>query len=244
MIRTTCWWGILLLAGAQVLALDQQTTQVMALRDGIDKAVLVGDSESLAGFGAQLADAQGDWVDYYRAYIDYRQFQFAGKSKKAAKAFVNSCIDTLSDLVKRRPDLAEAHALHASCYGNSAQFYMLRAAARGSSSKKALQQALKLGSGNPRVLLQDAQSLIFRPAIFGGDKEKAMDRLKLAAELFPNWQSPDPEAPVWGEAETWLFIARLYRDGGDSDQARVAFEKALTVAPDYQVAREELQALG
>ncbi len=244
MLRTTRWWGILLLAGGQVLALDQQTTQVTALRDGIDEAVLVGNGDALAGFAAKLDDAQGDWVDYYRAYVDYRQSQFAGTSKKKAKAFLNSCIDTLKGLVKRRPDLAEAHALHASCYGNSAQFYMLRAAARGSSANKALQQALKLGSGNPRVLLQDAQSLIFRPAIFGGDKEKAMERLKLAAELFPNWQSPDPEAPVWGEAETWLFIARLHRDAGDTDQARAAFEKALTVAPDYQVAREELQALG
>lgn len=243
MIRGTPWWSILLLVGGQALSLEQ-TTQVMAIRDGIDEAVLIGDGDALAGYGAQLDDVQGDWVDYYRAYVDYRSSQLAGTSKKQAKAFLNSCIDTLTELVKRRPDLAEAHALHASCYGNSTRFYILRAAARGSSSSKALKQALKLGSGNPRVLLQDAQSLMFRPAIFGGDKEKAMGRLKLAVELFPNWQSPDPEAPVWGEAEAWLSIARLHREAGDSNQAREAFNKALSMAPSYKLAREELDALG
>lgn len=243
MIRGTPWWSILLLVGGQALSLEQ-TTQVMAIRDGIDEAVLIGDGDALAGYGEQLDAAQGDWVDYYRAYVDYRSSQLAGTPRKQAKAFLNSCIATLTELVKRRPDLAEAHALHASCYGTSAKFYMLRAAARGSSSSKALKQALKLGSGNPRVLLQDARSLIFRPAILGRDKEKAMERLKLAVELFPNWQSPDPEAPVWGEAEAWLSIARLHREAGDPDQAREAFNKALSVAPSYRVAREELEALG
>ena len=243
MIRGMRWLGIWLLVSGPLLALEQ-TTQVMAVRDGIDQAVLIGDGDALAGYREQLATLEGDWVDYYRAYVDYRSSQLAGTKKKQAKALLNSCIDTLKGLVKRRPDLAEAHALQASCYGNSTRFYMLRAAARGSASNKALNQALKLGSGNPRVLLQDAQSLIFRPAIFGGDKEKAMERLKLAVDIFPNWQSPDPEAPVWGEAEAWISIARLHGEAGDADQAREALEKALNVAPNFRAAQAELEALG
>ena len=244
MTRIAPWCVMLLLAGKQLPALDQQTTQVAAIRDGIDQAVFLGNRDALAGFSEQLADARGEWVDYYRAYIDYRLSQFAGTPKTRARALLNSCIDTLTAMVERRPDLAEAHALHATCYGGSARFYILRAAGRGSSANKALQRALQLGPDNPRVVLQVAESLIFRPAIFGGNKEKAMERLKAAAELFPQWQAPDPEAPVWGEAETWLFIARLHRDAGDTDRARAAFKKALTVAPDYRLAQEELRALG
>ena len=71
-----------------------------------------------------------------------------------------------------------------------------------------------------------------------------MERLQLAAEQFVNWTSPDPDAPVWGEAEAWLTMARLHRDAGDLAAARTAFEKSLSVAPDYAVAREELDALG
>lgn len=242
MIRRTAWLGMLLLA-SPVVALDQ-TTQVMAVRDGMDKAVLEGDGATLAQMAEQLESLDGDWAEYYRAYAAYRRSQVSGTKKKQVKAFLNRCIDTLTELVARRPDLAEAHALHSSCYGNSAQFYMLRAAARGSAANKSLQQALKLGSGNPRVLLQEAQSLTYRPALFGGDKEKAMERLKLAAEIFPDWQSPDPEAPVWGEEETWLFIGRLHAEAGRTAEARAALEKALSLAPDYEAAQLELAELG
>jgi tetratricopeptide (TPR) repeat protein len=230
----------LLLAAAQAPAVPQ-TTQVMAVRDGIDAAVLAADGEALTGFGEQLAGLQGDWADYYRAYIDYRRSQLPDIDKKAAKQALNDCIDRLKDLLERRPELAEAHALQASCYGNSAAYYRLRAMARGSAANKALEQARELGADNPRVLLQDAQSLMYRPALFGGDKDKAMELLQLAAEGFPDWQSPDAEAPVRGEAETWLSIARLHREAGQEDQAREALEKALAVAPSYQAAKLELE---
>lgn len=243
MIRGTPWWGILLLIGGQVLALEQ-TTQVMAIRDGIDQAVLRGDDELLAGYKQQLADAKGDWAVYYRAYIALRRSQFTATPKKVAKKQLNDCIDTLARLLERRPDMSEAYALQANCYGSSVRFYRLRAPARGSKANKAIEQALKLDSGNPRVLLQNAQSLAYRPAFFGGDKEKAMQQLQLAAELFVNWRSPDPEAPVWGEAEIWLTIGRLHGEAGDSAQARAALEKALDIAPNYRVAQAELEALG
>jgi tetratricopeptide (TPR) repeat protein len=85
---------------------------------------------------------------------------------------------------------------------------------------------------------------MYRPAIFGGDKTKAMELLKLAAEVFPNWRSPDQEAPVWGEAETWLCIARLHREAGSEDLARAAYNKALEIAPDYRAALDEIDGSG
>lgn len=230
----------LLLVGAGALQAMEQTTQVMAVRDGIDQAVLQGDGDGLVRFGQQLDEMSGDWTEYYKAYVGYRRSQLPDTSKKTAKKLLNECIETLTALVERRPDLAEAHALHASCYGNSTQFYMLRAAARGSASNKALKKARKFGADNPRVLLQDAQSLIYRPAMFGGDKEKGLELLQLAAETFPNWQSPDPEAPVWGEEETWLSIALLHQEAGRTDAARAAFDKALSLAPDYASAKAAL----
>jgi tetratricopeptide (TPR) repeat protein len=222
----------------------EQTTQVMAVRDGIDMAVMLEDDDALAVYARQLSSLDGDWADYYRAYVDYRRSQIPGTAKKDAKRLLNECIEILNELIERRPDMAEAYSLNASCNGISAQFYMLRAAARGSAANKSLQQALKLGAENPRVILQDAQSLIFRPALFGGDKEKAMERLKLALERFADWESPDPEAPVWGEAEAWLTIARLHRDQGRPDEARDAFAQALALAPSFRAAKDELAAMG
>lgn len=238
------WCCLLLLVAGPVTALEQQTTQLMVLRDGIDQAVLQGDAVALAGYGEQLEGMDSDWAVYYLAYTRYRQSQLLDRLDKVAKDLLNECIDTLKGLVKRRPDLAEAYALQATCYGNSTRFYRLRAAVRGSAGNKALKQALKLSSDNPRVLLQYAQSLIFRPALLGRDKDKALEQLMLAAEVFVNWRSPDPESPVWGEAETWLVMARLHKEAGDNEQARLAFEKALSLAPSFRAAKDEFAALG
>jgi len=227
----------LLLGGAQAADLAQ-------IRDGIDAAVISGDSATFPGYAKELDGASGDWARYYQAYLNYRQSQVPDTPKKVAKKQLNTCIEILEDRLEQRPDLVEAYALLATCYGNSANYYLLRAASRGSSANKALEEALRLDSGNPRVLLQEAQSLIFRPAIFGGDKEKALERLQLAAEQFVNWRSDDPAAPVWGEAETWLFIGILQREAGETEAARAALEKALEIAPGYAAATNELADLG
>lgn len=226
-----------------LLIANAQAAEVGEIRDGIDAAVISGDSAALAGYAKELDGASGDWVPYYQAYLNYRQSQVADTPKKVAKKQLNACIDSLEELLEQRPDLVEAYALLATCYGSSANYYLLRAAARGASSNKALQEALRLGSANPRVLLQEAQSLIFRPAIFGGDKEKALERLQLAAEQFVNWASDDPSAPVWGEAETWLFIGILQREAGETEAAQAALDKALEIAPGYAAAMAELAAL-
>jgi tetratricopeptide (TPR) repeat protein len=220
-----------------------QAADVAQIRDGIDAAVISGDSAALSGYAEELDGASGDWVPYYQAYLNYRLSQVADTPKKIAKKQLNTCIDILEELLEQRPDRVEAYALLATCYGNSAAYYMLRAASRGSSSNKALKEALRLGSDNPRVLLQDAQSLIFRPAIFGGDKEKALQQLQLAAEQFVNWRSDDATAPVWGEAETWYFIGVLQREAGETEAAQAALDKALEIAPGYTAAMAELASL-
>lgn len=235
---------MLCVASLLLVSLSTQATEVSALRENIDAAVLRGDAAELAKLSDQLSGVPGDWADYYRAYVDYRRSQLPGTAKKQAKDWLNDCIATLDGLLERRPELAEAYALQASCYGASAGYYMLRAMTRGSAASRLLDEALRLDSANPRVLLQEGQSLMFRPAIAGGDKQLALERLQVAAEQFANWRSPDPEAPLWGEAETWLFIGRLQREAGDAEAARLAFEKALAIAPDYEAARAELAGTG
>ncbi|MGI9331260.1 MAG: hypothetical protein ACR2QB_11160 [Gammaproteobacteria bacterium] len=224
---------------ACLLVANAQGAELAQIRDGIDAAVISGDNEALPGFARELEGASGNWLPYYQAYLNYRGSQGADTSKKQAKKQLNRCIEILEEQLEKQPELVEAYGLLATCYGNSANYYLLRAASRGSAANDALEEALRLDSGNPRVLLQEAQSLIFRPAIFGGDKEKALERLQLAAEQFVTWRSDDAAAPVWGEAETWLFIGILQREAGETDAARVALDKALEIAPGYSAAIAE-----
>lgn len=217
-----------------------------ALRGAIDEAYYARDvarievaREALLAPGRTPAEA--DTALYYAAYGRFRQSLIAASDKKAARRYLDGCIADLEALLRRRTDDARAHAMLASCYGTSAQYYMLRAPARGLQAQRHLAEALKLAPDDPWVILQDAVADYSRPAAFGGDKERARQKLERAAALFAG--SHGPGAAAWGEAEAWLYLGRLHRAAGQAKEARQALAKALALAPQNRDVQEELSAL-
>jgi tetratricopeptide (TPR) repeat protein len=219
-----------------------------ALRNQIDEAYYARDvariektREALLAPGRSAADA--DTALYYAAYARFRQSLLAAGDKKTARRYLDGCIEDLEALVARRNDDARAHAMLASCYGTSAQYYLVRAAGRGIQAGSHLDEARKLAPDDPWVILQDAISDYSRPVAFGGDKERAQQKLERAAALFAASHAPGETSGVWGEAEAWLYLGRLHRDAERSVEARQAFENALALAPANRDVKEELAAL-
>ncbi len=61
-----------------------------------------------------------------------------------------------------------------------------------------LRSAQTINKDNPRAEFLRGQNLYYRPAQFGGGKEKALPLFKNAAELFKNQNTDDYLQPVWG----------------------------------------------
>jgi tetratricopeptide (TPR) repeat protein len=223
-------------------------TELAILRNEIDDAYFARDAARIEAVRAELlapgrADGEADTALYYAAYARFRQSLVVAADKKAARRYLDGCIEDLETLVGRRPDNARAHAMLASCYGTSAQYYLVRAAGRGIQAGSHLDEARRLAPDDPWVILQDAISDYSRPVAFGGNKERAREKLQRAAALFAASHAPGETSGVWGEAEAWLYLGRLHRDAGRSVEARQAFEKALALAPANRDAQEELAAL-
>ena len=213
------------------------------LRDELDAAVNRGDETALQNLATRLESQDGSLADYYRAYAHYRLGELTADREKLAKGHLNDCIDILKDVVSADPGFAEAQALQATCYGVSAPFYMLRAATRGIAANNALARALEADAGNPRVILADGISLYFRPSAFGGDKARAQTRLQEAIGRYAEFRPATADSPVWGEAEAWLYLARIQRDAGETSQARDSLDRALKLAPGYAEALKESASL-
>jgi len=209
------------------------------LRDQLDDAFIRGDGERMA----ELADAfdaeEGALASYYAAYAHYRLGELYYEDKKRGKKNLNECIDLLKPVVKSDAAFPEAHALLATCYGVSAPFYMFRAATRGMAANGELEKALAAEPGNPRVMLAEGISLYFRPGAFGGDKERAKQRIAEALSRFDEYQPARADAPGWGEAEGWLYLARIARDEGNEAAALEAFGRSLNAAPNFNAAQTE-----
>lgn len=87
----------------------------------------------------------------------------------------------------------------------------------GRRSSRLLDQAEALDPEAPFVLLVKAQSLLFRPAIFGGDKEQALEILQ---GLHQRLAASEHPAIVSEEAEVWIWYALTKLDPDRADRMR------------------------
>src|SRR5438067_1132676 len=111
----------------------------------------------------------------------------------------------------------------------------LRALGRG--ARRDIGRALRLAARNPRVLLIDAMSDYQLAPERGGDKERALAKLRQAVAAFELERAGTEQLPGWGAAEAYLLLARDLLDHGEALGARDALEHALLIAPDYAQAR-------
>jgi tetratricopeptide (TPR) repeat protein len=96
-----------------------------------------------------------------------------------------------------------------------------------------ISKAKELAPENPRVALIDAISTYNTPSLFGGGKDKGLEKMKKAAELFERWKESDSLQPSWGKEEVHAWIGIAYLERKETILARKSFEKALEINPNY-----------
>jgi len=239
------------LGALPLLADAADLTALAALQSKLDQAVLSADADALQTGREQAlalggAGEGGFMAAYLAAYASYRLGEIYEGERNQARDALNSCIDELEEVIDGQTGVlaAEGHALLAACYGSSTTYYRPpRVIMRGTRAQRHLDAALAAAADNPRVILQDAISDYSRPAMFGGDIERAGRKLREAADRFAEGAAVPEGYPAWGEAETWLYIGRVETAAGNTGEARSALEKALLLAPGYRAAEEALAAL-
>lgn len=221
---------------------------LLPYRDRIEQGYNARDNQVIEATIADLKKAgisadQDDLATYYTAFARLRQSAIPGTDKRRARDYLEQCIDELEPLLERRSDYAQARALYASCLGASSNYYVLKAAPRGMAAGREMAAALKLAPDNPWVVFQDAVSDFSTPAIFGGSRSRALDKLKRAEQLFVATRPAGSTEPVFGEAETWLYVGRVYLANGEKEKAKEALDKARALAPENADVRDDLAKL-
>ena len=186
------------------------------------------------------ADSHAPLRDYYLGLLAYRQALLAAQGSVPAGGgvgqFASHCVTHLDAALAVKDDFAEALALRAAC--------LLVPLASGSYAPlasyhvhKDISRALALAPRNPRVLLIDAISDYQLAPSSGGNKERALVKLRQAAAAFEAERRETERVPGWGAAEACVFLARDLLDHSDPVAARDALERALVSAPEFAQAR-------
>ncbi len=187
-----------------------------------------------ATFERALADTGlSAWGHYYIALTDYRIAGLLEGESKDPSEHLNAAVEHLKKATEIDPQAAEAYALLSSVYGWQIGLSPMKTMLLGPKSGKAIQKAKQLAPDNPRVVLNAAISDFNTPEMFGGSKEKSLQGLQRAAELFAQEEPTDPIQPVWGHREAYAWLGIAYQGQGELESARAAFEKALEVDPNF-----------
>lgn len=201
------------------------------------------DARALAALEDTVAGADANELlrNYYLGLLAYRQVLLAaqgaaGTTAGSAGQFASRCVTHLDAALAIKDDFVEALALKAAC--------VLAPLAGGSYAPlaahhvhKDISRALQLAPANPRVLLVDAISDYQLPPSSGGNKERALTKLRQAVAAFEAERRDTQRVPGWGAAEASVFLARDLLDHADGVAARDALERALVSAPEFVQAR-------
>ena len=200
------------------------------------------DARALAALQDTVAggDSHAPLREYYLGLLASRQALLASQNPlagvSAAGQLASRCLAHLDAALASRDDFAEALALKAACLlapltsGSNAPLAAYRL-------HKDISRALALAPGNPRVLLIDAVSDYQLAPSSGGNKERALTKLRKATAAFEAEQRDTERVPGWGAAEASVFLARDLLDHADPIAARDALERALVTAPQFVEAR-------
>jgi hypothetical protein len=229
-------FGILLLALAATTQAQESSWRDVESR--VQYAYYTEDAAALRGLqGTLSADTEDPLQRYYAGLLAWRQAQLA--TRDAAPAGVASaardaqrCVSELDAALAARADFADALALRALCLeaGGARTLATYRA-------RRDLDRALQLAGHNPRVLLADALSDYQLQPARGGNRERALGKLRRTVDAFEAERGGVDQVPGWGAAEAWCLLARDLLDHADPIAARDALEHALLIAPEFQEAR-------
>jgi hypothetical protein len=187
-------------------------------------------------------DARDKLRGYYAALLDWRRAQLAAGATTAAERnntvrYAEHCVHDVDTALVVEADFADALALRAACLTTPEEISGGYTPIAGHRARKDLERARQLAARNPRVLLIDAASDYTLLTSQGGNKERALGKLRQTVAAFEAERSDADRLPGWGAAEAWLLLARDLLDHGDAVGARDALEHALLIAPEYAQAR-------
>lgn len=241
-------WSVLLsdTVLAQQVSESGKDSVIAGLSSQLRDAVLAGDSENIASLAYQLEpftkkDEQfTSYAQYHAAHAYYRLATIPGAAtEKQIDGFLNKAQDHLESAIDSDPEFAEAHILLSSIYGMKAAGF-ISGMKYGPRAQSATEKARSLAPDNPRLHLIEGIGNIYKPKMFGGGIDRALESIEKAIALYPDDSPSSPLDPDWGHAEAYAWLGQIHEMNGDSKKARDAFIKALEIEPEYQWVKYEL----
>lgn len=110
-------------------------------------------------------------------------YQIGLGEKDVARKYVDKADHLLEKLLEKNPKNARLHALSGAFYGFKISLAVYKAPFLGPKSLSHIEKAISFDPNDPAGYIEKGNSLMYRPAAFGGDKEEGLVLFRKALVL-------------------------------------------------------------
>jgi tetratricopeptide (TPR) repeat protein len=176
-----------------------------------------------------------EMVNYQYGYIAY--CIGIGKKEEAEK-YLDLAFKNLEILEKQNFKPSEISAYKSAFYGYQIGLNKMKAPVIGPKSLKYSKLSMEQDPQNPMGYIQYGNSQFYMPAIFGGSKKEALVYFMKAEKLMEKEKLKLEND--WNYLSLLALIGQSYTELEEFQKAKIYFEKALAVEPDYLFVKIDL----
>ena len=149
-------------------------------------------------------------------------YQLGVKNKDLARYYVNKADIYLGKLLKVYPRNAQLHSLSGAFYGYKISLSFYKAPFYGPKSMSHIEKAIEIDPAEPMGYIEKGNSLMYRPAAFGGDKVEALAYYKKALKLM---ETHNKQQCNWQQMLLRAFILKSLYETGQTAEANVFMQE-------------------
>ena len=166
-------------------------------------------------------------------YYGYTMMLAEEKQHDAVERNIARAERYIAIVLAKEPNNAEAIDYSGVFTSYAVSLNRLKAPTLGKRSRRLIDRALSIASNNPRILFDKGNSLFYPPAIFGGDKERALKYYRRAIEVI---EQQGATSRNWIYLKLLLLEARCYQATGRHAEALKLYERLLDREPNFKIA--------
>ena len=176
----------------------------------------------------QLTEAQYGYIGYLIGEGD----------KRDAKELLEKAEENVEILLGSDRNNPKIYSLQGAFYGFRVGLEPIKAPIYGRKSADANEMAIDLGPDEPRAWLEKANIEFYKPAIFGGSKQRAVPLYEKAVRLFE--VTPGHTKNSWIYLNALVALGTAYEETGAISQADRVYRKVLELEPSFVWIRDEV----
>jgi len=162
-------------------------------------------------------------MEMVKAMYGFVGYQLGAKNKDLARVYVNKADVYIDKLLKAYPRNSHLHSLSGAFYGYKIALSFYKAPFFGPKSMYHIEKSIELDPLEPGGYIEKGNSLLYRPAAFGGNKIQALVYYKKALKLM---ETQNRRKCNWQEMLLRAFILKSLYETNQTAEAE-AFMKGM-----------------